>query len=486
MRLFPKGLLLISVLFLLSILAVFKKRTTSNSKVVTKAQSPDALQSEGTESFEIQIRCKVHRVGCLLPIDGFSLLKDQSKEPFTGVPDCIHHCSKNNFTYAATNEDKECLCGTSVSYKYIENDGNLLSASASKCKELKGAYVNRIVKKCNTEKLSSILEQHDMVGCFPTPSTWGDDSLTLGEDLSLPKCLLTCESKSFAYAILVGMKSCVCWNPILRLHNFGYPHQTSDLLPCHKTSNNFSALFRTYVQNVNCKSKRFLPTNFTPRVALLSFPGSGNTWLRHLLEMASGFYTGSIYQDEALYGEGYLGEYLPWDSGRTIAIKTHKPEYSDDRPFDKIIFLIRNPFDAIVAEFNRLHGGHTGLADQKDFEGKEWEKFVPYKVEKWSRTIYSYLNAPPSVYVVYYEDLLVDPIKQVKLMIKFIGIGITDFNQRLLCTEENLNGNWQRPPKDSVKDYYLPWMVELMNKYIRNARNLLKLKNFKDLPKYER
>ena len=34
-----------------------------------------------------------------------------------------------------------------------------------------------------------------------------------------------------------------------------------------------------------------------PPVALASFPGSGNTWLRHMLEGASGIFTGSRYKD---------------------------------------------------------------------------------------------------------------------------------------------------------------------------------------------
>ena len=34
-----------------------------------------------------------------------------------------------------------------------------------------------------------------------------------------------------------------------------------------------------------------------PPVALASFPGSGNTWLRHTLEGACGIFTGSRYKD---------------------------------------------------------------------------------------------------------------------------------------------------------------------------------------------
>ena len=34
-----------------------------------------------------------------------------------------------------------------------------------------------------------------------------------------------------------------------------------------------------------------------PPIALASFPGSGNTWLRHMIEGATGIFTGSRYKD---------------------------------------------------------------------------------------------------------------------------------------------------------------------------------------------
>ena len=34
-------------------------------------------------------------------------------------------------------------------------------------------------------------------------------------------------------------------------------------------------------------------------VGLISYPGSGNTWVRHLLQMATGILTGTIYNEKA-------------------------------------------------------------------------------------------------------------------------------------------------------------------------------------------
>ena len=95
------------------------------------------------------------------------------------------------------------------------------------------------------------------------------------------------------------------------------------------------------------------------RVALASFPGSGSTWSRTLLEQATGIYTGSVYCDASLKSAGFLGEHIA--TGNVIAIKTHLLK----RQFDSTIFIVRNIADAIQAEINRRAShNHTGLADE--------------------------------------------------------------------------------------------------------------------------
>lgn len=56
--------------------------------------------------------------------------------------------------------------------------------------------------------------------------------------------------------------------------------------------------------------RRFLPSRAKQLVALASFPGAGNTWARHLIELATGFYTGSYYFDGSLYNKGEEGTLL--------------------------------------------------------------------------------------------------------------------------------------------------------------------------------
>ena len=98
-------------------------------------------------------------------------------------------------------------------------------------------------------------------------------------------------------------------------------------------------------------------------VALVSVPGSGNTWTRGLLEKATGICTGSIYCDIPLRSKGFVGEYV--HDGSVLVVKTHTSDYQwkgaklikryrDDAFYDSAIFLIRSPFDTFVAERHRL------------------------------------------------------------------------------------------------------------------------------------
>ena len=58
-----------------------------------------------------------------------------------------------------------------------------------------------------------------------------------------------------------------------------------------------------------------------PLTALASKPGSGNTWVRHLLQLATGIQTGSIFNEQRLKRNGFPGEGIV--NGSVIAIKTH-------------------------------------------------------------------------------------------------------------------------------------------------------------------
>ena len=82
-----------------------------------------------------------------------------------------------------------------------------------------------------------------------------------------------------------------------------------------------------------------------PVTALASFPGSGNTWARYLIQQVSGYATGAVYNDDILKNGTLSNRYVqikhhvilqipfyllgdfPGEGlvdGRVIAIKTHR------------------------------------------------------------------------------------------------------------------------------------------------------------------
>lgn len=100
-----------------------------------------------------------------------------------------------------------------------------------------------------------------------------------------------------------------------------------------------------------CKQMSFQDSG--PTVALLSFPGSGSTLVRQLLESATGIYTGTVNCDESCIKAGMIGEGI--STNNVLAVKMHfGPHFV--RKFihsDKAIYVVRSPFAAILSKSNR-------------------------------------------------------------------------------------------------------------------------------------
>ena len=93
-----------------------------------------------------------------------------------------------------------------------------------------------------------------------------------------------------------------------------------------------------------CKHAAFLNPNQTkiPQVALISVPGSGNSWTRCLFQSLSGILSGSVYWSQQNFEMGLYGEMEPWNSRRTTFIKNHEwPEQLKDNVPMKGKFSIR-------------------------------------------------------------------------------------------------------------------------------------------------
>ena len=120
-----------------------------------------------------------------------------------------------------------------------------------------------------------------------------------------------------------------------------------------------TADIKVHIKENNCS---FIDKSSRKPVALVSTEGSGNTWLRGLLEKTTGICSGFIYCDYFMRREGFIGEMIK--SGSVLVVKTHtatpqwygvkyKRPKRDEPYYGSAVFIVRNPYHSLIAEWNR-------------------------------------------------------------------------------------------------------------------------------------
>ncbi|XP_071439071.1 WSCD family member AAEL009094-like [Hetaerina americana] len=207
-----------------------------------------------------------------------------------------------------------------------------------------------------------------------------------------------------------------------------------------------------------------------PMTALVSFPGSGNTWVRYLLETSSGIFTGSVYTDRQLISKGFYGEAVPADCGCTAVQKTHGfalagrvPAGAVQRAAEVALFrgravlLLRNPYEALLSYRNFLYAGHTGFAPHDRFRGPEWERFASRLAVVWRELAATWINVSrsdvpgysesmglrPAATVLHFERLRLDPGGSLRRLLTFLRLPRDP--ERIACALSHLDGPFRRP-----------------------------------------
>nr|XP_029735868.1 WSCD family member AAEL009094 [Aedes albopictus] len=192
--------------------------------------------------------------------------------------------------------------------------------------------------------------------------------------------------------------------------------------------------------------------------ALVSFPGSGNTWLRYLLQQSTGILTGSVYKDYGLLKSGFPAENVANSS--VLVVKTHEWGPQAWAPYGKAILLVRDPEKAILAEFNRQSGGHVGFASPDRYrrtKGRYWTQFVKNKLWAWEQTNLSWAkNFTGEVKLVFYDDLVENVEGTLRNILKFLNFPIND--ELLACALMRKEGIYRRKKRILQFDPYSPAM----------------------------
>ncbi|XP_039218703.1 WSC domain-containing protein 2 isoform X6 [Crotalus tigris] len=402
---------------------------------------------------------------------------------------CQDNCAERGYLYAGLEFGAECYCGHKILAVNVSDTECNMECKGEKSSFCGGA--NRLsiyrleLAQESTRRYGSAIFR----GCFRRPENLSLALLTSRtmRNMSVDRCVDLCTGKEYPLAALAGT-FCHCGFPttLFSLHEREGEHLCAQRCSGEEFescgTSDYFIVYQTQVQDNRCMDRRFLTTRAKQLVALASFPGAGNTWARHLIELATGFYTGSYYFDGSLYNKGFKGERDHWRSGRTICIKTHESGQKEIEAFDSAILLVRNPYKALMAEFNRKYGGHIGFASQAHWKGKEWPEFVKNYAPWWVTHTLDWLKFGKEVVVVHFEDLKKDLFVQLKRMVSLLGAAVHE--DRLLCVEGQKDGNFKRSGLRKLEyDPYTPEMKKMINGYIKTVDMALKLRNLTGVPK---
>ena len=135
------------------------------------------------------------------------------------------------------------------------------------------------------------------------------------------------------------------------------------------------------------------------------YPGSGNTWLRYLVEAATGVATSAEF-------DGYQNLSSHW--GTNILIKTHHVDFhrlvggtekellswrmGNIRHFSgRAILIIRNPLDAMRSWWNHEQV-LLGEAVDQDVDSPQFMRFAEAEITRWRDTAVDWILLSPHIW----------------------------------------------------------------------------------------
>jgi len=195
-------------------------------------------------------------------------------------------------------------------------------------------------------------------------------------------------------------------------------------------------LLRFLDQSISSPSSTDYLKQSTGTSLLVSYPRSGNTLLRTLIERTTGIVTGSDTRpDRSLSKElaeshNLVGEGLVYRS-KTCFVKTHWPERVGCQIFEghRAILIVRNPFDAIDSYWNlNVTNTHTETVTDEIYERfrDKFEQLAKNEINVWCDYHRYWLKMSRSekfpLLIIRFEDLIQQPNVEIARILRFMAL----------------------------------------------------------------
>lgn len=216
------------------------------------------------------------------------------------------------------------------------------------------------------------------------------------------------------------------------------------------------------------------------------------------MESGSGFFTGSVFNDETLNKSGYYGESIDYRDGTTLLQKTHHRTLTGQDKLEltwrreqvdnfggRGVVLVRNPYRAIISYWNFIEFGlqNTNVVNSSTFNTQEFNDFVFTSVYRWFELINDWINFGKDIYIVFYEELKDNPVAEIRKLLLYLGLEVDE--DRLACLSKHLSGSFNRTSKDTRDPFkeehrlIVSSVVEKVDRILQNAFNR-KMPNYTD------
>mmetsp|Transcript_36106 Transcript_36106/g.84341 ORF Transcript_36106/g.84341 Transcript_36106/m.84341 type:complete len:349 (-) Transcript_36106:222-1268(-) len=248
--------------------------------------------------------------------------------------------------------------------------------------------------------------------------------------------------------------------------------------------------------NSNCEIVTPIFAKRTP-TALASYPGSGNTMTRVLIEALTGVWTGSTHGNPKMVGKHFRSVGNPADDRLTenvVVVKTHQPGRKTLRwkNATRVILIIRDPLDAIPSACNAKWEIHTATTMHTNQVPED--KWIFWRnsnfgdqLRMW-RTMIDFwtkrFDDPDNSMIVIYEDLInveTGPAIAAEMM-TFLGHGIIPLESVPCIWQKVVRGSAEKVHR--TRRYKPSFLRKQLDQIIGNLTEISQ--NYKHEPTIER
>jgi Sulfotransferase domain len=187
-----------------------------------------------------------------------------------------------------------------------------------------------------------------------------------------------------------------------------------------------------YVLGLDRAGNRF--TVFPDDTFLVSYPKSGNTWVRFLLAnlIHPNEVVGFTNINRLLPSPDVLSRRFLRSLPRPRILKSHEPY---DRRYQKVIYLVRDPRDVVVSEYSfNIKKRYINPDVSIDEFARRFLRGETSSYGSWWEHAGSWIAARqgnPAFLLARYEDLLADSIGETRKIADFLGIQASEERLRL-------------------------------------------------------